>query len=43
LLNPVDWVAGEVIVVTSTNYTMSEAEKRTIVAKSADNKTLTLD
>lgn len=39
--SPVDWVAGDVIVLAPTSYSTWEAEKLTITAISADKMTLT--
>lgn len=39
--SPVDWVAGDVIVLAPTSYSTWEAEKLTITAVSADKMTLT--
>lgn len=40
---PVDWVVGEQIAIASTEFDGREGEQRTIIAVSADKKTLTLD
>ena len=42
LQEPVDWKAGEEIVIASTSYEPTEAEKHIISAVSSDKKTLTL-
>lgn len=39
--SPVDWVAGDVIILAPTSYSTWEAEKLTITAISADKMTLT--
>lgn len=43
LAKPVDWLIGESIVIGTTSYTPNETEVFTIIAKSANNKTLTLN
>lgn len=42
VMEPVDWVAGERIVVSSTTFDIYEAEERTIASVSADNQTITV-
>ena len=43
VLDAVDWVVGDEIIVASTSYNSSEAEKRKITAVSGNKKTLTVD
>ena len=42
-MEPVDWKAGEKIVIASTSFDHNESEVRIITTVSADKKTLTLD
>jgi hypothetical protein len=41
-MEPVDWVAGEVIIITSTDTSKDHAEKRTIASVDASGTVITL-
>ena len=41
-MEPVDWVAQEKIVISSTTFDIYESEERTIESISADNMTITV-